>query len=59
MSRTAYQDVLKNHSDSIRLVYDRETDSSLLLKAADLVIGMFSMVLLEAAILERRFSACK
>ena len=51
----AYQDVLTTCSSSIKLVRDRETDSSLLLQAADLVIGMFSMVLLEAAILERRF----
>jgi hypothetical protein len=51
----AYQDALANASNSIQVVVDRETDSSLLLKAADLVIGMFSMLLLEAAILDKRF----
>ena len=51
----AYQDVLTTCPNSIKVVLDRETDSSLLLKAADLVIGMFSMVLLEAAILETHF----
>jgi UDP-N-acetylglucosamine 2-epimerase len=51
----AYHDILTTCSNSIRLVFDREIDSSLLLKAADLVIGMFSMILLEAAILERPF----
>jgi hypothetical protein len=52
----AYQDVvLTTSSNTVKLVYDRETDSSLLLKAADLIIGMFSMVLLEAAIMERPF----
>ena len=50
-----YQDALAASSNSIKVVIDRETDSSLLLKAADLIIGMFSMLLLEAAILERRF----
>jgi hypothetical protein len=50
-----YQDVLATCPNSIKIVVDRETDSSLLLKAADLIIGMFSMLLLEAAILERRF----
>jgi hypothetical protein len=50
-----YQDALATSSNSIKVVVDRETDSTLLLKAADLVIGMFSMILLEAAILERRF----
>ncbi len=50
-----YQDALAASSNSIKVVVDRETDSSLLLKAADLIIGMFSMLLLEAAILERRF----
>jgi len=50
-----YQDALSTSSNSIKVVIDRETDSSLLLKASDLVIGMFSMLLLEAAILERRF----
>ena len=39
----------------IRWVFDRDTDSNLLLKASDLVIGMFSMVLLEAAILGKNF----
>lgn len=51
----AYQDALAACSDSIKVVVDRDTDSSLLLKAADLVIGMFSMLLLEGAILGRRF----
>jgi CDP-glycerol glycerophosphotransferase (TagB/SpsB family) len=51
----AYLDVLTTCPNSIKVVFDRETDSSLLLKATDLVIGMFSMILLEAAILERRF----
>ncbi len=51
----AYQDVLSTCSQSISVTFDRETDSTLLLKAADLVIGMFSMVLLEAAILETPF----
>ena len=51
----AYRDVLTTCSGSTKIVFDRETDSSLLLKAADLIIGMFSMVLLEAAILERPF----
>jgi len=50
-----HQDALATCPNSIKLVLDRETDSSLLLKAADLIIGMFSMLLLEAAILERRF----
>ena len=50
-----YLDALANCPDSIKVVVDRETDSTLLLKAADLVIGMFSMILLEAAILDRRF----
>jgi len=50
-----YQDALAKCPNSIKVVVDRETDSSLLLKAADLIIGMFSMLLLEAAILERRF----
>jgi hypothetical protein len=50
-----YQDALATSSNSIKVVVDRETDSSLLLKAADLIIGMFSMLLLEAAILERPF----
>lgn len=51
----AYQDLCASCPDSIRIVVDRETDSTLLLKAADLVVGMFSMILLEAAILERPF----
>ena len=51
----AYKDSLATSQNSIKVVFDRETDSTLLLKAADLVIGMFSMLLLEAAILERRF----
>jgi hypothetical protein len=50
-----YQDALATCPNSIKVVVDRDTDSSLLLKAADLIIGMFSMLLLEAAILERRF----
>ena len=50
-----YQDAVANCPDSIKVVVDRETDSTLLLKAADLIIGMFSMLLLEAAILERPF----
>ncbi len=50
-----YQDALATCPNSIKVVVDRETDSSLLLKASDLIIGMFSMLLLEAAILERRF----
>jgi hypothetical protein len=50
-----YQDSLATYLNSIKVVTDRENDSSLLLKAADLVIGMFSMLLLEAAILERPF----
>jgi hypothetical protein len=50
-----YQDALATCPNLIKIVVDRETDSSLLLKAADLTIGMFSMLLLEAAILERRF----
>jgi hypothetical protein len=50
-----YKDLLEICSSSIRLVFDRDTDSSLLLKAADLIIGMFSMVLLEGAILGKRF----
>jgi UDP-N-acetylglucosamine 2-epimerase len=50
-----YQDALATSSNSIKVVVDRETDSSLLLKAADLIIGMFSMLLLEAAILDKRF----
>ena len=50
-----YKDALATCPNSIKVVVDRETDSSLLLKAADLIIGMFSMLLLEAAILERRF----
>jgi hypothetical protein len=50
-----YQDALAASSNSIKVVVDRETDSTLLLKAADLIIGMFSMILLEAAILDKRF----
>jgi hypothetical protein len=50
-----YEKALATLPDSIKVVVDRETDSSLLLKASDLIIGMFSMLLLEAAILERRF----
>ena len=50
-----YQNALATLPNSIKVVVDRETDSSLLLKASDLIIGMFSMLLLEAAILERRF----
>ena len=49
----AYRGIVEACPESIRAVLDRETDSNLLLKAADLIIGMFSMVLLEAAILER------
>ncbi len=51
----AYQNTLATLPSSIKVVVDRETDSSLLLKGADLIIGMFSMLLLEAAILDRRF----
>jgi hypothetical protein len=51
----AYQDALADLPSSIKVAFDRETDSSLLLKSADLIIGMFSMLLLEAAILERPF----
>jgi hypothetical protein len=51
----SYQDALADLPSSIKVVFDRETDSSLLLKSADLIIGMFSMLLLEAAILERQF----
>ncbi len=51
----AYQDIISVCPQSVDVVFDRETDSTLLLKAADLVIGMFSMVLLEAAILETPF----
>jgi len=52
----AYQDVVfTTSSNSVKLIFDQETDSSLLLKAADLIIGMFSMVLLEAAIMETPF----
>jgi hypothetical protein len=52
---TVYQDVLATHPSSIKVVVDRDIESSLLLKTSDLTIGMFSMLLLEAAILERRF----
>lgn len=51
----AYQNTLATLPSSIKVVVDREADSSLLLKGADLIIGMFSMLLLEAAILDRRF----
>ena len=51
----AYKDILATCPSSINVVVDRETDSNLLLKSADLIIGIFSMILLEAAILERRF----
>jgi hypothetical protein len=51
----AYVDFLKARPHSVKLVFDRETDSSLLLKASDLIIGMFSMILMEAAILGKRF----
>lgn len=51
----AYKSVLATLPSSIKVVVDRETESSLLLKASDLIIGMFSMLLLEAAILDRRF----
>jgi hypothetical protein len=50
-----YHNALATLPDSVQVVVDRQTDSSLLLKASDLIIGMFSMLLLEAAILERRF----
>jgi hypothetical protein len=50
-----YQNALAASSNSIKVVVDRETDSTLLLKAADLIVGMFSMILLEAAILDKRF----
>jgi hypothetical protein len=50
-----YDDALAMLPSSIKVVVDSESDSSLLLKASDLVIGMFSMLLLEAAILKRRF----
>jgi len=53
----AYQDALTIPTESIQFVFDRETDSSLLLKSADLIIGMFSMLLLEAAILGRPFTS--
>jgi hypothetical protein len=52
---TVYQNALATLPNSIKSVVDRVIDSSLLLKASDLIIGMFSMLLLEAAILERRF----
>lgn len=51
----AYQNALATLPKSIKVVVDRATDSSLLLKASDLIIGMFSMLLLEAAILEKLF----
>lgn len=51
----AYRDILATCPSSIKVVVDREIDSNLLLKTADLIIGIFSMILLEAAILERRF----
>jgi hypothetical protein len=50
-----YDNALAMLPISITVAVDRETDSSLLLKASDLVIGMFSMLLLEAAILKKRF----
>ena len=50
-----YQDALATAPNSFKAAVDRETDSSLLLNASDLIIGMFSMLLLEAAILERPF----
>lgn len=50
-----YDDILATCPSSINVVVDRETDSNLLLKSADLIIGIFSMILLEAAILDRRF----
>lgn len=52
---TVYENALATVPNSIKPVVDRVIDSSLLLKASDLIIGMFSMLLLEAAILERRF----
>jgi len=51
----AYRDVLRGSHKWLNTVFDRELNSNLLLKTADLVIGMFSMVLLEAAILGTRF----
>jgi len=51
----AYKNVLSSCPSSVKVVVDREIDSNLLLKSADLIIGIFSMILLEAAILERRF----
>ncbi len=51
----AYGEILTKLHPFIKYVFDRKTDSSLLLQAADLVMGMFSMVLLEAAILDRPF----
>ena len=51
----AYKGVVGTLPSSIKVVVDRGTDSNLLLKASDLIIGMFSMLLLEAAILERPF----
>ena len=50
-----YLDVLSTCPQPVKVTFDRVTDSTLLLQAADLVIGMFSMVLLEAAILETPF----
>ena len=49
----AYRKFLQDCTKALKLILDREIDSNLLLHAADLVIGMFSMLLLEAAILGR------
>jgi hypothetical protein len=51
----ACQDVVGGSRGWLNTVFDREINSTLLLKSADLVIGMFSMVLLEAAILGSPF----
>lgn len=51
----SYQNALATLPSSLKAVVDREYDSTLLLNASDLVIGMFSMLLLEAAILNRPF----
>lgn len=51
----SYQGALATLPSSVKVVVDRDYDSTLLLQASDLVIGMFSMLLLEAAILNRPF----
>jgi hypothetical protein len=50
-----YADIINKNCTNVRCIFDNEFDSNLLLMASDLIIGMYSMLLLEAAILDRKF----